>query len=182
MSAEYRNNNDGRNEKSNSSHKNRWLTVPRILLLNTIILAFLAYMGGAKDILEFLDDSNRAQLDIALTPNKQVFSGQLISLDYKAPTSGYLSLWNLNSKGEIKNILQVHALNTTNYQRKLTVKANTNVGMEQIIMLWTPQSPNHPQQSYYPNDAAFSGALRMLQDVEKRVAQVFVYQKSALRF
>ena len=150
-----------------------------LLILNTILLASLAYFGGLKDICDWWPSlCNMHEITLTIKPKENVKAGDIINLNYEVPQSGYLALWNWNSNGEIKEMIAATPVNAENYRKSYSIEASNTGGMEHVIILWSEKNPLQLASNYYATTSGFDSALKALGgDIERKDDEVQVYRR-----
>lgn len=150
-----------------------------LLILNTFLLAGLAYFGGLKDICDWWPDvCGRSNIVLTISPKENVKVGDIINLNYEVPQTGYLALWNWNSNGEIKQMIGATPVNAENYQKSYPIEARNEGGMERVIILWSDKNHLKLTSDSYSSAPDFNSAVKTLgNDIERKNAEVQVYRR-----
>lgn len=145
------------------------------LLINTVILLIFNYNDGIKGIKATYDRVTKPALSLELSSAPSINTNSYLQLNYSAPDKGFLSLWNWNSRGQVKIMIKPFELDPNNRNGNLKVRA-TDVGMEHVIMLWSQKPSQQLKQQFFESGAAFDSALKAKKDVlhdERKSVQIY---------
>ncbi|MBK8451938.1 MAG: hypothetical protein WAQ53_18370 [Thiofilum sp.] len=160
----------------------------RSLSIMGILGAIALIVGLALDVPDFIERyfNNPPILDLTYTADGQVNVRDRITITYQATDTGYLSLWSIDPQQQVSQLLPLTndaslILNKNLASKELDLKAGNNSGTHQLVLLWTPDTPEHLSRREYSQQADFEAELQALEareSVVKKRLDIPVYPKA----